>query len=419
MVRSKNCARSSYNLTRGEKLKVLCSTDTKKKLEPSWNLGTCSDSGQEFVLLGHLFARKVQNSMRFAKNPIIIDSPRKKFVQATPFRKKVSFVSPKKLRSGSPPTRNRAMQNSADKSHIDVVSFEHSDENSDAVLSNSQVENSEDSDSTDGCDGKIRMRGGCGDGSSSGGGGCGSGGGGCGCSSGGSRGNYDHSGQSPSSMRYQSANEGGCGCSSGRKSGFESRGNSRGLCDYGSDERSSRFSRSGGYSDANSEEMVQGSCAAKFPGGSRLTGYETCPPHSPDRCSPDPASLSPCSAVACSPPCAGRKECCPAAGQRSGPRKKSSRCKPPCTGGSQSCGGGGCCGSGCRGNCGKPGQTCLPLRPCTIPPCMPHPRSGRSPCLPPRSSPPQPSCCRMPVLLGTPSTVSGGGCGGGGSTSCR
>ncbi|KAF7987919.1 hypothetical protein HCN44_003782 [Aphidius gifuensis] len=38
-----------------------------------------------------------------------------------------------------------------------------------------------------------------------------------------------------------------------------------------------------------------------------------------------------------------------------------------CGSGSQRCGSGGSCGGGCRGSCGKPGQSCLPARTCTTP----------------------------------------------------
>lgn len=100
----------------------------------------------------------------------------------------------------------------------------------------------------------------------------------------------------------------------------------------------------------------------------------------------------PCRVVAscstCSSPCSDRRGCCPAANERPICKKTIIRCRPSCGRESQGCGGGGCCGSGCRGGCGKPGQTCLPARSCTTPPCRPC-----SPCSPVRPCPPPPCCC--------------------------
>ncbi|XP_076643612.1 uncharacterized protein LOC143353890 [Halictus rubicundus] len=94
------------------------------------------------------------------------------------------------------------------------------------------------------------------------------------------------------------------------------------------------------------------------------------------------------SCSSCSSPCNERRSCCPPANERPICKKTIIRCRPVCTE-NQGCGSGGCCGGGCRGGCGKPGQTCLPARPCTTP-CRPC-----SPCSPPRPCPPQSSCsCR-------------------------
>ncbi|XP_076278342.1 uncharacterized protein LOC143208128 isoform X1 [Lasioglossum baleicum] len=102
---------------------------------------------------------------------------------------------------------------------------------------------------------------------------------------------------------------------------------------------------------------------------------------------PEPCrTVTSCSS--CSSPCNERRSCCPPANERPICKKTIMRCRPVCTE-TQGCGGGGCCGSGCRGGCGKPGQTCMPARPCTTP-CRPC-----SPCSPPRPCPPQSSCsCR-------------------------
>ncbi|XP_034187222.1 uncharacterized protein LOC117607534 isoform X2 [Osmia lignaria lignaria] len=107
---------------------------------------------------------------------------------------------------------------------------------------------------------------------------------------------------------------------------------------------------------------------------------------------------------ACSSPCIDRRGCCPSVTDRPICKKPIIRCRQPCTVESPGCGSGGCCGSGCRGGCGKPGQTCLPSRQCAIPPCRPC-----SPCSSPRPCPPQPICCCRKC---------GNCCGSGGGTSC-
>ncbi|XP_076235165.1 uncharacterized protein LOC143179698 [Calliopsis andreniformis] len=101
---------------------------------------------------------------------------------------------------------------------------------------------------------------------------------------------------------------------------------------------------------------------------------------------PDPCRTI-VTSCACSSPCADRRGCCPPANERPICKKTIIRCRPICTE-PPGCGGGGCCGSGCRGGCGKPGQTCMPSRPCTVPPCRPC-----SPCSPPRPCPPPTICC--------------------------
>ncbi|KAK2583575.1 hypothetical protein KPH14_009519 [Odynerus spinipes] len=143
----------------------------------------------------------------------------------------------------------------------------------------------------------------------------------------------------------------------------------------------------------------------------RFLRSESCPPREFELCQDDHKS-APCKTAACSPLCADRRGCCPPAGCRPVCTKPRRSCCSPCKGETQGCGGGGCCGSGCRGGCGKPGQTCMPARPCSTPPCRPCPPFGGSPCAPPRACPPTPGCCRPP---------SRGGCcaGGGGPSYCR
>ncbi|XP_054016798.1 uncharacterized protein LOC128897126 isoform X4 [Hylaeus anthracinus] len=102
---------------------------------------------------------------------------------------------------------------------------------------------------------------------------------------------------------------------------------------------------------------------------------------------PEPCRVIP-SCSTCSSPCSDRRACCSLANERPICKKTIIRCRPSCTKEPQTCAGSGCCGSGCRGGCGKPGQTCMPSRPCAVPPCRPC-----SPCSPPRPCPPQPSCC--------------------------
>lgn len=108
----------------------------------------------------------------------------------------------------------------------------------------------------------------------------------------------------------------------------------------------------------------------------------------------------------CSPPCSGRNGFCPPAGLRPSCKKKS-RCRPSCGGNTNKCGGGGCCGGGCRAGCGKPGQLCLPLRSCPNPHCQPRRNSGKSPCSPPRANTRQPPCCKMPQIMGISGDMAG------------
>ncbi|KOC63076.1 Cysteine and glycine-rich protein 2 [Habropoda laboriosa] len=121
---------------------------------------------------------------------------------------------------------------------------------------------------------------------------------------------------------------------------------------------------------------------------------------------PDPCRAIVTSCTTCSSPCTDRRGCCPPANERPICKKPIIRCRAPCTGESQTCGGGGCCGSGCRGGCGKPGQTCLPARPCAVPPCRPC-----SPCSSPRPCSPQVICC-------CGGRKGGSCCGSGGSSAC-
>ena len=151
---------------------------------------------------------------------------------------------------------------------------------------------------------------------------------------------------------------------------------------------------------ARSEENNE---RARYANHNRTNGYDKCPPREPDPCDRNKRS---CSADDYSPPCSGKKECCPSAGYRPICKKKH-RCQAPCEGNNQKCGGGGCCGSGCRGGCGKPGQTCLPLKSCNNPPCQIEPFSTRSPCLPPRSHVSQLPCCKAPQILGISRSMSG------------
>ncbi|OAD57786.1 Cysteine and glycine-rich protein 2 [Eufriesea mexicana] len=93
------------------------------------------------------------------------------------------------------------------------------------------------------------------------------------------------------------------------------------------------------------------------------------------------------SCTTCSSPCIDRRGCYSSSNERSICKKPIIKCRQPCTGEIQGCGVGGCCGSGCRGGCGKSGQTCLP-KPCTVPPCRPC-----SPCSPLQLCSPQVLCC--------------------------
>ncbi|XP_033222746.1 keratin-associated protein 5-1-like [Belonocnema kinseyi] len=108
----------------------------------------------------------------------------------------------------------------------------------------------------------------------------------------------------------------------------------------------------------------------------------------------------------CSPKCSGCDGFCSLAGLRPFCTKKS-RCRHPCGEHTNKCGGGGCCGSGCRGGCGKPGQLCLPLRSCPNPPCQSLRNSGKSTCLPPTSNAHQPPCCKIPQIMGISGNRSG------------
>ncbi|XP_066582965.1 uncharacterized protein [Prorops nasuta] len=116
-------------------------------------------------------------------------------------------------------------------------------------------------------------------------------------------------------------------------------------------------------------------------------------------------------------PCPSRESnrrvgCCPAA-DTAPICEKSQRCWPPCMGEKKNCGGGGCCGSGCRGGCGKPGQICMPTKPCTLPSCRSHPPATRgSPCCSPRSCATQQPCYKsfLPTCNSTASSRNNSGC---------
>ena len=324
---------------------------------------------------------------------------------------------------------NPVMQNISDEVHnnFDIISFEDSGNcknggniidfdtecNDDCNdIRNYKKESEEEEDKHEG----IRMRGGCGGGG---------GGSGCCCSSSGGKTNVTsgYRGQSPCSKGYQgdrnSTIEGSCGCSGRAQSGCGSSGNSGGCCS-GGEGIPVHLSKTGGSCNSGSsyDEHNESDCASRSSTGYYSTGRETCPPRTANPCSPDPSSLSPCGVRASLTPCSGRKSSCPPAGCKPVCRKIA-LCNSPCTGDTQSCGGGGCCGSGCRGGCGKPGQTCMPSKPCTIPPCLPHPQGGGSPCRPPRRCPPQPSCCRSPVPDNANLGGRSGNCGGGSMGCCR
>ncbi|KAG7212612.1 hypothetical protein KM043_012902 [Ampulex compressa] len=108
---------------------------------------------------------------------------------------------------------------------------------------------------------------------------------------------------------------------------------------------------------------------------------DTCPPREVDPCHEE---VHHATNAACSSPCTNNRGCCPPSGSRPVCRKPERR-RSPCTGEAQGCGGGGCCGGGCRGGCGKPGQICMPSRPCTVPPSRSCPSTG-SPCSLPANS---------------------------------
>ncbi|CAL7951832.1 unnamed protein product [Xylocopa violacea] len=163
--------------------------------------------------------------------------------------------------------------------------------------------------------------------------------------------------------------------------------------DASSKEDTITYGHQSGPSSSNefdNNERMRGGCGGscgprlKLPCGAVKVAEVTC--HC--RKEPDPCRTVTASCVTCSLPCAERRGCCPPANERPICKKPIIKCRQPCTAEPQGCGGGGCCGGGCRGGCGKPGQTCLPAKSCTAPPCRPC-----SPCSPPRPCPPQVICC--------------------------
>ncbi|KAK9297150.1 hypothetical protein QLX08_009028 [Tetragonisca angustula] len=166
--------------------------------------------------------------------------------------------------------------------------------------------------------------------------------------------------------------------------------------------------QSGLYSsnELDENERMRGGCVG--PCGSRLrplcgaVKVETacfCK-REPEQCRNIATSYTTCSSNV--QPIIERRCCCSLPIERPICKKPIIRCRQSCE---PQGGGGGCCGGGCRGGCGKPGQTCLPAKPCVVPSCRPC-----SPCSPPRSCPPQVICyCGRKC---------GNCCGSGGGTMC-